>query len=253
MRNLFLCVCITSGCTSSPTNNKADGTKSLQAALAAGVSIGQTSSLAMQAIAMATTCAQVATACAAFPCDGAVNVNYGSGCPLPLGGDATGQVHVTGNWSSATQATLTDTFVGVMAGTKSDVVVDAKNLTVSRSSDSVTVTYNWQDVNVASGVESVGQSSWTVTIDLAGTPGDPSDDKYTVTGANQGVGTGVSQLSVSNVVVEPTCQKNPVSGTATIQNVSGFSVEQDVLNFHSTCDGKADSTFGGAITLDFLH
>jgi hypothetical protein len=251
MRKIFLCVCII-GCTG-PGSNNSDGTKALQSGLAAGVSIGQVSSLAMQAIAMATTCAQVATACAGFPCDGAVNVNYGSGCPLPLGGQATGQVHVTGNWSNAMQATLSDTFVAVKAGNKSDVVVDAKSLTVSKSGQIITVTYDFQNVNLASGVDTVGQSSWTVTIDLNNTPGDPSDDKYTVTGANQGVSTGVSQLSVSNVVVDPSCQKNPVSGTATVQNVSAFNLEDDILNFHSACDGKADSTIGGSITLDFLH
>jgi hypothetical protein len=252
MRKILLCICVL-GC-SSTSSNQSDGTKSLQSGLAAAVSLGQTSSLAMQAMTSSTTCASVTTACPTFPCNnGAVTIDYGSGCPLPLGGAATGQVNVSGSWMSAMSATLSDTFVGVMAGNKSDVVVNAKNLTVSRSGQIITVSYNLQDVNVASGVENFGQSSWTVTVDIGTTPGDPSDDKYTITGGNQGVSTGISQLSVSNVMVDPSCQKNPVSGTATVQNVSAFNLEDDVLTFHSTCDGKADNSTGGSITLNFLH
>jgi hypothetical protein len=31
-----------------------------------------------------------------------------------------------------------------------------------------------------------------------------------------------------------------VSGRATIQDVGGFSVRQDVVRFHADCDGKAE-------------
>src|SRR5207249_2687619 len=120
----------------------------LQSGVAAAVSLGQSSTLAMQAMVSSALCASVNTACTTYPCsNGAVTVTYGSACPLPLGGQASGTVQVSGNWQSDSSATLADTFVGVQAGTRSTVLVNASNLTVTRSTNDVSVRYTWQDVN----------------------------------------------------------------------------------------------------------
>ncbi len=226
----------------------------LESGIAAAVSLGQTSTLAMEAMANTAVCASVKTACGSFPCSGAVSVTYGSGCPLPLGsGDVSGSVDVSGSWQSQGSATLTDSFVGVKAGTRSTVVVNASNLTVTRSTNSVSVRYTWQDVNVQSGVSTLSaQSSWTVDVDQATTAGDPSDDVYTITGADQGVSGQVSQISANGIVVKPSCRLNPVAGRATIQKVSATSIIQSTVTFHDACDGKADVD-GQSVALDFLH
>src|SRR5262249_47037326 len=151
----------------------------------------------------------------------------GSGCPLPLGGEASGTVHVTGSWSSADSATQSADFVDVKAGTKSDVVVNASNLTVSRSTNQVSVRYTWQDVSVQNGVSTLSsQSSWTVNVDGAGTPDDPFDDIYNIDGTDQGVSSQVTQVSASGVIVNPSCRKNPIGGSATIQKVSTLTIVQ---------------------------
>ena len=205
MRNL--CLLLLCGCSASSSD-----VRPLESGLAAAVSLGLTSSLAMNAMSMTTVCASVKTACTGYPCgDGAVDVALGSGCPLPLGGEASGTVSVTGSWQSADEATLTNTFVDAKAGSRNVVVVSASDLTVSHSTNSVTVRYTWQNVNVQSGISTLsGQSSWDVTADLNNTPGDPSDDTYTVSGTDQGVSSQVSQISASDVVIKPTCQLTPV-------------------------------------------
>jgi hypothetical protein len=254
MRKIFLCVCIT-GCFDLGGSGSSADLKPLQSGIAAAVTLGQTSSIAMQGMASSTAvCAAVKTACSAtYPCNGDVTVTYGSGCPLPLGGDASGTVEVTGSWQSQNGATLTDTFVGVQAGSRSTVVVNASDLTVTRSTNAAEVRYTWQNVNVQSGVSTLsGQSSWTVDIDQNMTPDDPSDDIYHITGADQGVSGQVEQISANGIVVDPSCRKNPIAGSATVQKVSATSIVQATVTFHSACDGKADSN-GSSVTLDFLH
>jgi hypothetical protein len=255
MRKTFLCVCIIGGLAGGCSPNSSD-IRPLQSGIAAAVTLGQTSTLAMQAMAASSTyvCAAVKTGCSAnYPCNGAVTVTYGSGCPLPLGGEASGTVEVSGSWQTQGSATLSDTFVGVQAGNRSTVVVNASNLTVTRSMNDVSARYTWQNVNVQSGVSTLsGQSSWTVDVDFANTPDDPSDDIYHVTGADQGVSTQVAQISANEIVVDPSCRKNPISGSATIQKVSTTSIIQSRVSFHSACDGKADVD-GDSVALDFLH
>jgi hypothetical protein len=242
-----LCVCIT-GCSPSSTD-----IKPLQSGLAAAVSLGQSSTLAMEAMVSTAVCASVTSGCSSYPCtSGAVTVTYGSGCPLPLGGEASGTVQVSGSWQSDSSATLADTFVGVQAGKRSTVVVNASNLTVTRAMNDVSLRYTWQNVNVQSGIETLSaQSSWTVDVDLGMTPDDPSDDTYTIAGTDQGVSGQVSQISANGVVVKPSCRLNPVAGSATIQKVSTVTIVQATVNFHSVCDGRAEVD-GQSMALDFL-
>jgi hypothetical protein len=232
-----------------------------EVALGAAASLGHASSLAMDAMAGSTVCTQVTAPCTTYPCTGGVNVSLGAPCPLPLGsGDAAGSVTVTGSWQSADSATLATMFVNEMVGAKSVVVVNATDLTVQHSTNGdVTVSYVGQNVNVMGVAALAAQSSWTVNVSAAGTPADPADDKYTITGVNQGAG-GASngQLSLDSVVIDPTmCRLNPISGSGVIQNVSATSIQQTTLKFHSACDGKVDvtGTLGGnnAVPLDFFR
>jgi len=107
----------------------------------------------------------------------------------------------------------------------------------------------------------LGQSSWTVDVDGRGTPGNPADDVYTVNGASQGAAAGsgaqVTQVSLTTVVLDPSCRKNPISGMGVIQQVGSASLAEVVAKFHATCDGKVDvaGALGGthAQTLHLFH
>jgi hypothetical protein len=219
--------------------------KPMELAVSAAATLGQSATLAMNAMAKtnASTCTQVTTQCASYPCSsGAVTITYGTDCPLPLGGQATGTVQVSGMWTSSTSATLSNTFTNVTAGGLTGVVTSASNVTASANG----VSYSTQNVMVHAVTAFAGQSSWTVSVD-------PQTKKMTINGVNQaGGGTGAAQqIDVSDVVLDPSCTLNPVGGTATIQDVSGLNVSAATITFHSTCDGKA-SADGSSVAVQFL-
>jgi hypothetical protein len=195
-----------------------------------------------------TACASVTQACTSYPCNGGVSLSLGSGCPEPLGGVGTGTVAVSGSWTAADTATLMLAFsIGV--GDGAIALSQAIGVKVNPGAmGHVTVAYVGQNVMVSSGATLAAQSSWTVDVDEKMTPGDPSDDSYTINGAQQGAGTsGTAQVTLTTVVLDPSCRKNPTSGMAVLQLVGTGSIEQDTINFHSACDGKVDvvGTLGG--------
>ena len=104
---------------------------------------------------------------------------------------------------------------------------------------------------MTSGATLAAQSAWTVDVDGKGTAGDPSDDVYTIDGAQQGVGASsganVAQVTLTSVLLDPSCRDNPIAGSGIIQQVGSSSLEQVTVHFHSACDGKADvqGTLGG--------
>lgn len=232
--------------------------QSLEVAMGAAAAIGQSAVLANGAVNGTVTCAAVNPACTSFPCTTTVTVTLGSGCPVPLGGEGSGTVTVSGTWQSADQATVTSEFAGARVGTRNLVVAQTRSYSVERSGDTVTASYTGQDVQVRGAVALAAQSNWTVVVNTAGTPDEPADDTYTINGTQQSAGgTSVAQLNVRNAVLDPTCRRNPVSGSATIQQVSVTRIRQEAVDFQSTCDGTAQltSTTGGrrSVALDFLE
>jgi hypothetical protein len=210
----------------------------LEAALSASASLGQSATLAMAATGTASLCTTVTAPCTSYPCDGAVTIGYGADCPLPLGGVASGSVNVSGSFSSADAATLASVFVSASAGGRPVAVVKATSLTVRRAAGDVTVTYTGQNVTLQSG-SLVAQSSWTVQS---------MNGRYTIDGADQGVSSGVAQLSITGAVVDPACAKNPTAGSALLQEVALTNLQQTNVRFHAACDGTADvtTTTGGS-------
>jgi hypothetical protein len=238
----FLVVCLAPvGCIPSINTGSNVDRKPMEVAIAAAASLGQTATLAMNAMERPTSCAQATTACSSYPCSGAVTISYGADCPLPLGGVASGSVNVTGTWSSATAATLSSTFVNVQAGGKNNVVTSATNLTATPSS----VSYTGQNAVVRGGGTLAAQSTWNVSVDNMG--------RYTISGTQQaGSGGGsAQQLDVTNVILDPSCTLNPVGGEAVIQDVSGLNVSAATITFHSACDGKAQAD-GSSVGVQFV-
>lgn len=224
--------------------------------------VGRTASLAMDAMkGMVSACATVTTACASYPCtNGAVTIALGPGCVLPLGGMATGSVTVSGNWSTADQATLSQTFVNtqVASAGKALAVANVTQINASRTGNVVTVKY--AGANAAAGASgnaiAVGASSnWTVAVDNNGTP-DPNDDKLTIdaSSTNASAFGGARVATVSSAVLDPSCRQNPISGSADITQVSGGIVPVPTITkikFHAACDSQAEVD-GSTVTLTLV-
>ncbi len=217
----------------------------VELALSSAAALGMTSSLAMSAMSSTASvpCAKVTQACTSYPCsNGAVTITLGAECPFPIGGAGSGTVTVTANWTSATSATLSSTFTNVQVGGASSVVVSATSITATPT----TFTYTGQNVNVHGVGVLAAQSSWTVTAN--GTGG------LTLSGTDQSVAGALdtTQITLSDVTLDPSCTQNPTSGSATLQSVNGFKIQNDTLSFHSACDGKVDVD-GTAVALDFTN
>lgn len=232
----------------------------LEVALVAGSSIGHSASMTAAAMNAPVACVNVTQPCSAtYPCDGVASVTLGDACPLPLGGVGSGQVAVSGSWAATDMATL-GMMLGIGVSDGNISLSQAVGIKVTTSTGHQTVAYAGQDVTVSTGA-ALGQSSWTVDVDDRGTPGDPSDDVYTINGASQGAAAGsgaqVSQVSLTTVVIDPSCRKNPISGMGVIQQVGSASLGEVVAKFHAKCDGKVDvaGVLGGTHgqTLHLFH
>ncbi len=226
--------------------------KPVELAITSAASLGLVSTIAMNAIASGSStnvsvpCAQVTQACTNFPCSsGAVTVTLGSACPIPIGGVGSGSITVTGNWTSSTDATLSETFTNVKVGVGDSVVVSATDLSVS----SGTVSFTGQNVQVRGASALVAQSTWTVAPN-------GSDGGFTINGSNQDVaGISTSQITVSNVTLDSSCTENPIAGSATIQSTSGpadLNITQANVTFGPACNGQADVD-GASVKLDFSN
>ena len=219
--------------------------------LSAAASIGRSVQLALDAVpgTEVSSCVQVTQGCNNnYPCDATATVNLGADCPLPLGGAASGTVAVTGHFTSATDATLAATFVGVTVGEKPQPIALASitAVTATESANSVTVTYVGENAQARSGEDSTSvgaASSWTIAIDTKGTPA-ATDDVLTVTASSAsaaaGLGTTAKAATLANVVIDPSCPLNPIGGTGSITEVSGFIPSIRNISFHSACDGKGE-------------
>lgn len=222
----------------------------IEVALVAGSSIGHSASMTAAAMSAPVACVSVSQPCGAtFPCSGVASVTLGTACPLPLGGVGNGQVAVSGSWAASDMATLAMMFgIGVRDGSVS--LSEAIGVKVTTSTGRQTVAYAGQDVTVSQGA-ALGQSSWTVDVDEKMTPSDPSDDVYTIDGAQQGVAAGsgaqVAQVSLTSVVLDASCRANPTAGMGVIQAVGSSTLQETVVLFHAACDGKVDvkGTLGG--------
>jgi len=232
----------------------------IETALVAGASIGHSASMTAAAMSAPVACVNVTQPCSAsYPCSGVASVILGDACPLPLGGVGSGQESISGSWAANDMATL-GMMLGIGVSDGSISVSEAIGVKVTTSAGHETVAYAGQDVTVNTGA-ALGQSSWTVDVDGKGTPGDPSDDVYTINGASQGAAAGqgaqVTQVSLTTVVLDPSCRKNPIAGMGVIQNVGSSSLGEVVARFHAACDGKVDvaGALGGshAQTLKLFH
>ena len=144
------------------------------------------------------------------------------------------------------------------------MVASVSTCVVQSSGNHVTITYVDQNVNISSGEQvNASQSAWSIDVDTKGTLTDVTDDVATISGARQVVqGASVQQVTLSGVVMDAQCHKNPIGGSATVSNTGVSSINVTVLSFHTACDGKADvqmsmgagqSGNGSTIAIDLLN
>jgi hypothetical protein len=257
-------LCCATGCFGS---NNAD-LSSLATALVAASSIGHAASITVGSMSSGgVVCAGQTPACNSYPCNASTSVTLGPQCPLPLGGAGSGTVIVTSVWSSQGVGTLNETFVGNGVADGKIALSQAEGVSVksppmgNMASNMITIAYVGQSVSIGGNQTLAAQSAWAVNVDDKGTA-DPSDDVYTVNGSTQGAGTGgTGQLAVTGAVLDPSCRKNPIAGSATVQQVGtggGIGgIQEGLVSFHAACDGDADvaGTFGkGSAPLKlFMH
>ena len=232
--------------------------REVELGLSSATTIGRSLSLGLEAVAgSGSSCVTVVKACATFPCDGEATVTLGEGCPLVTGA-ATGTVSVTGRWTSATKAELTATFTEVKVGDEAaSAVANVKKVSVEKSGNISTVEYSGSNaVAVASeDVAAVGASNqWSLTIDTKGTA-DAADDVLTVEAtsavASASIGTAAKTVKIKDVVFEPSCRKNPTSGSAQLTEVTTFVPRITEIEFTATCDGTA-TVDGRSTMLNFF-
>ncbi len=249
-------LCLVGGCGIAGGNNDLRPT---EVSLASAATLGQAAQIALSAMSGSGSvqCANVVTSCADYPCEGEVQITYGAGCPLPLGGEAIGTTTVTGTWMSGEEASLDFTFTDVRVGDRGAVVASATTIDASRNGQITTIEFTGSRAVARGGVALAGATVWDVMIDDMGTPDDPSDDSYTIDGSNTAAG-GVSAtvISVDMVVLTAECRANPVAGEVRITESGLTNIRTDTLTFHAACDGMAEleTTLGGPdpVELDFL-
>jgi len=255
-------------------------TEPIEATLKTAVPLGYAASLSAAVVnGEAPPDVEVLDACAGFPCTVRMRIACGpSSLPHRMGG--TGEVLVVGRWTSATQGVLSVSFLDAEAGSESYPVSTVVTFPVTVSGGRIKVVYADIDLDIAEGpidtidltepeieseldrslldpptdeVIALGMDAWVVEVETNGTPGDPGDDEYAVSGGGQYVGASSSsaavyQLALVDVTMASGCELNPIDGIAVIQETaasSGLGAElpflaSATLSFHPGCDGEAD-------------
>lgn len=95
----------------------------------------------------------------------------------------------------------------------------------------------------------IEQDAYVITVDRNGTPGDPLDDGFTITGGGQLIEVDnqdaeILQQGLLDLEIAPSCQRNPVAGMALIRAVGVKDnklpeLGTALLEFSSGCTGTA--------------
>lgn len=231
----------------------------LEVGISTASTVGRATSLALQGMQVTTPCATVTQACTSYPCDGAVSVALGAGCPLFIGGEASGSVTISGTWTSADEASVTSEFTNVKAAAAQNGVAVAKVTTVrvKRTGTSVTISYTGSSATARPGFTSTAvaaANTWDLAVDNKGTD-DPADDEITIdstsAGGSAGLGVSAKVVVLKDVKLTADCRKNPIAGSADVTEVSGIVPKIVNVDFHAACDGKAEVN-GGSHDLNFF-
>jgi hypothetical protein len=234
-------VLLATGCSTEPDPS------TLELGLGRASAVGRVASLGLLAgSGVDAGCGTPAPACDAFPCEVAVTLVLGEACPIPLLGVGEGSILVDVRWAGPDEATVDYDATGVSVLGEPFLTVVAANLHAARDGDEIRVDFAASDTELfEESIVGVDSTSWEVAIALGGTPADPSDDVFTVEGAQEAIETtDIRTFDATDVVIEPGCPRNPVAGTGRIVDTGGVGLGSWDVSFHPACDGTADFTSG---------
>jgi len=224
------------------------------------------------------------TTCASYPCLSLVSMELDQN-NLPFTFDTSGSVGVTGLWTSEDSAILTVFFYDVYAGipafrvseistfpvervidpeggyryilvfSEIDINIDTDSEPDELSEEERQAEYDRLDIEPSDDAEvNIALDAWMVEVLDADTPGDYTDDSYTISGGGEYIGVvsgatsssaSVMQLGLALVQISHDCSSNPTEGFAFINEVSVSAndpgslpvVASALMAFDSTCDG----------------
>jgi hypothetical protein len=192
-------------------------------------------------------CADLVTECVTEPCAVAVNVSVDMDCQLPVAVNASGEIPVVGTLTESGAAVLGADFSGVTVPDGRLRVREITAFTATITEEGLDVAYVLQDAGLTDALagastDEVGveQSAFAVQVERP-SPATPVGARYTINGGAQIVrGETVWQVALTDVVLDSTCQKNPVSGAAILEDVSEDNLGVTTFLFHEACDGRVD-------------
>ena len=86
-------------------------------------------------------------------------------------------------------------------------------------------------------------AAWDVVIDHNDTRGNTHDDLYTINGSGLEVhNLDMRSTALVDVVVDGSCDQNPISGTGTLEEIAGPRSRELTVEFRDVCDGRAEVT-----------
>jgi len=230
--------------------------------------------------------------CTTYPCVATMVIILSPGIlPVTLDGiENNGEIFVAGLWSSAQQAIMTMVFTDINAGSNYLSIHKISTIPVTQTGSTLSIVYAGVDMNIDSDPDffidlndtqiqteyerlnqpvsddpeiNVDMDAWVISVDLAGTSDDFTDDTYSILGGGQYFQAGaadvsVLQLGLLNLQITPDCSLNPIEGLAVLQEVEIATGErftwpkigQALMQFNPTCNGRASVLLGtGSFTL----
>jgi hypothetical protein len=272
------------GCLDTSDDHASPSVEPIRATLMTAIPLAHAAHVAMRSIqGSPPPGVQVSNTCVSYPCQAFVTFTQDSQ-DLPVAVSEvlgeTGSVVVAGSWGSADSAVLFVSYIDMHAGSSWFPVSSISFVPVQYRNGQLIAVHMGMDINIETGpvysanvsdqqyndammqleegvsedpYVSVKQDVRVVQVDDAGTPGDFSDDIYTVHGGSQYISAGGSatiyQLGMGLTRVSRNCLLNPTEGLAVFQNVAVDNeslpeLGQAIFLFKEACTGNVEVTLG---------
>ncbi len=251
-------------------------TTPIELAIKTATSIGYASSVAMSSISGNSPAnASISRSSSGYPCTATIYVDVNSSYNAPFTNDY-GELVIAGYFIDQYTAILTVLFTDINVTAGSIVLYNIHTFPVTIDNDIITSVYASQDINFREENDTmlsidlttgeidtelarlqlsaandiyiaVEQDAWIIETNQDNTPNITADDDYMITGGGQlakitsNTG-GIYQQALLDCKVNSTCNRNPTSGYALLQDTKAgendIKLGQALMRFHNSCDGK---------------
>jgi hypothetical protein len=216
---------------------------------------------------------------AGYTSSGVVHITVNSTTPLPFNSNI-GDIYIAGLWDGINGGVITIVFANIDIFTSTYKFYGLYTVPIIQDPDTkkLTTIFAQQDILIGQGSDTllnlslskpkfdaelaransavpidpfvaIKQNVWFVKVDQNNTLSNVYDDRYEINGGGQILEArsnsgGVLYHAMIETKFSSDCASNPTSGVAFIQNLKAATSSVDLgnitLNFHSTCDGKAN-------------